>query len=316
MDVVTIGESMVVFTPTSDGFMRNASQFTKKIGGAESNVAVGLARLGHKAGWISKLGDDEFGKAILGFLKSENIDVSNVSIDEEAPTGIYFKEPRRQNHMRVYYYRKGSAASKLTPFDLNQEYIASAKYLHITGITPALSESCKETIFEAIKLAKRHGRTVVFDPNLRLKLWDEATARATLLEIASEADIVLPGIAEGEFLFGERDPEKLGQLFLNHGASLVVMKNGAEGAFYFTEKESALIPGFPVKHVVDPVGAGDGFAAGFLSGLLDGLEVGKAVERANAVGALVTMVTGDVDGLPERDELEQLLSKNEEDVVR
>lgn len=316
MDVVTIGESMVVFTPTSDGFMRNASHFTKKIGGAESNVAIGLARLGHNPGWISKLGDDEFGKAILGSLKAENVDVSNVSFDQEAPTGIYFKEPRRQNNMRVYYYRKGSAASKLVPTDLNPEYLSKAKYLHITGITPALSESCKEVIFEAIKIAKENGTPVVFDPNLRTKLWDEETARTTLLEIAAKSDIILPGITEGEFLFGESDPRKLGRYFLNHGASLVVIKLGAEGAYYFTEKDSALIPGFPVKQVVDPVGAGDGFAAGFLSGLLDGLELNKAVERANAVGALVTMVNGDVDGLPERDEVEQLLSNNGEDVVR
>lgn len=316
MDVVTIGESMVVFTPSSDGFMRNASQFSKKIGGAESNVAVGLARLGHQAGWISKLGDDEFGKSILAFLKGENVDVSQVTFDQEAPTGIYFKEPRRQNSTRVYYYRKGSAASKLSPSILNHDYLAKATFLHITGITPALSESCKETVFEAIKIAKQNGAKVVFDPNLRTKLWDEETARETLLKMAKEADIVLPGVAEGEFLFGENDPHKLGQLFLDHGATVVVMKMGAEGAYYFTEKESALIPGFPVIQVVDPVGAGDGFAAGFLSGLLDGLELGKAVERANAVGALVTMVNGDVDGLPERDEVEQLLSKNSEDVVR
>ncbi len=316
MDVVTIGESMVVFTPTSDGFMRNASHFTKKIGGAESNVAVGLARLGHRAGWISKLGDDEFGKAILAFLKGENVDVSQVTIDQEAPTGIYFKEPRRQNSTRVYYYRRGSAASKLTANDLNNEYLSKAKYVHITGITPALSESCRETVFEIIRLAKQNGSIIVFDPNLRTKLWDEQTARDTLLRLASEADIVLPGIAEGEFLFGENDPHKLGKLFLDHGASTVVMKVGAEGAYYFTNNESVLISGFPVKQVVDPVGAGDGFAAGFLSGLIDGLDLGKAVERANAVGALVTMVNGDVDGLPERDEVEQLLSKNSEDIVR
>jgi 2-dehydro-3-deoxygluconokinase len=316
MDVVTIGESMVVFTPISDGFMRNATQFTKKIGGAESNVAIGLTRLGHKAGWISKLGNDEFGKAILAFLKGENVDVSQVTFDQEAPTGIYFKEPRRQNNMRVYYYRKGSAASKLTPSDLNNAYLSKAKFLHITGITPALSDSCKETIFDAIKLAKSNGSTIVFDPNLRMKLWDEETARETLLEIAAQADIILPGVAEGEFLFRESDPNKLGQLFLYHGASVVIMKMGAEGAYYFTDKASALVPGFPVKQVVDPVGAGDGFAAGFLSGLLDGLEIRQSVERANAVGALVTMVNGDVDGLPERDEVEQLVANNREDVVR
>ncbi|MCM3412719.1 sugar kinase [Metabacillus litoralis] len=316
MDVVTLGESMVVFTPTSDGFMRNANQFTMKFGGAESNVAVGLARLGHQSGWISRLGNDEFGKAILAFLKGENVDVSQVIFDSDAPTGVYFKEPRRQNSTRVYYYRKGSAASKLSKEDLNQAYLTKAKFLHITGITPALSESCRETVFEAINIAKQNGVTVVFDPNLRTKLWDEKTARETLLKLAGEADIILPGVAEGEFLFGESDPHNLGELFLNQGASTVILKMGATGAYYFTTKESALIPGLSVNQVVDPVGAGDGFAAGFLSGLLDELEIPKAVERANAVGALVTMVNGDVDGLPEREEVEQLLSRRFEDVVR
>lgn len=316
MDVVTIGESMVVFTPTTGGFMRYADLFSKKVGGAESNVAIGLSRLGHQAGWISKVGDDEFGKAIFSFLKGESVDISKAKVDDEAPTGIYFKEPRRKNQTMVYYYRKGSAASRLTPGDLNEEYIASAKYLHITGITPALSKNCRETVFEAVKLAKKHGVTVVFDPNLRMKLWDEHTARETLLELAAQADIILPGIAEGEFLFGESDPNKLGELFLQLGASLVVLKVGAEGAYYFTRTEKELVPGFPVENVVDPVGAGDGFAAGVLSGLIDGLSLFDSVERGNAVGALVTMVNGDTEGLPERQEVEMFISRKNEDIVR
>jgi 2-dehydro-3-deoxygluconokinase len=316
MDVVTIGESMVVFTPTSNGLMRYATHFTKKIGGAESNVAVGLARLGHRAGWISKVGNDEFGKAILAFLKGEGVDISRVKVDNEAPTGIYFKEMRRRNDIRVYYYRKGSAASRLTSADLDEEYIASAKYLHITGITPALSASCREAILAAIKIARDNGVKIVFDPNLRLKLWKEEVARKALLHIASQVDIVLPGMVEATFLFGNHPPEKLGQLFLEHGASLVVLKLGEKGAHYFTGKEDKWVPGFPVEQVIDPVGAGDGFAAGFISGLLDGLSIYHAVERANAVGALVTMVYGDVDGLPERDEIEKLITKNNEDVIR
>jgi 2-dehydro-3-deoxygluconokinase len=316
MDVVTIGESMVVFTPTSNGLMRYATHFTKKIGGAESNVAVGLARLGHRAGWISRVGNDEFGKAILAFLKGEGVDISRVKMDEKAPTGIYFKEMRRQNDIRAYYYRKGSAASLLSPADLDEEYIASAKYLHITGITPALSDSCREAILAAIKIARDNGVKIVFDPNLRLKLWKEEAARETLLYIASQADIVLPGMAEATFLFGNHPTEKLGQLFLELGASLAVLKLGEKGAHYFTSKEDKWVPGFPVEQVIDPVGAGDGFAAGFISGLLDGLSIYHAVERANAVGALVTMVCGDVDGLPERDEIEKLITKNNEDVIR
>lgn len=316
IDVVTIGESMVVFTPHTDGLMRYAQSFSKKIGGAESNAAVGLARLGHRCGWISKVGNDEFGHAILAFLKGENIDTSRVLTSDEHPTGIYFKEPRRANDIRVYYYRSGSAASTLSPQDLDREYIAKAKYLHITGITPALSESCKQTIFEAINIARDNGVKVIFDPNLRTKLWDEVTARKTLLEIAAKVDVFLPGVSEGEFLLNEQDPMKQGEAFLNLGPSTVIVKVGEKGAYYFTGEGSGLVPSLPVKNVVDPVGAGDGFAAGFISGLIDGLGVSEAVARANAVGALVTMVRGDADGLPDREELARFLDNSEVDINR
>lgn len=317
MDVVTIGESMAVLTPTSGGFMRQAITFTRQIGGAESNVAVGLARLGHRVGWISKVGDDEFGKAILSFLQGEGVDISQVKADLEASTGIYFKEKRRPGDTRVYYYRRGSAASRLTPNDLDEEYIAKAKYLHITGITPALSRSCQETIFAAIAMARRHGVKIVFDPNLRLKLWREANeAREMLLRIAVQADIVLPGVSEAAFLFGDRSIEEWGKRLLDAGASLVVIKLGASGAHYFTSGANEYVPGFPVEQIIDPVGAGDGFAAGLLSGLLDGLSLTEAVRRGNAVGALVTMVEGDVDGMPERDEVKRLIDRQGEDVTR
>ncbi|KHF38739.1 sugar kinase [Halalkalibacter okhensis] len=315
MDVVTIGETMVLFTP-HNGQLRYASQYVRSFGGAESNVSIGLSRLGHQAGWISAIGDDELGKGMLSFIRGEGVDVSQVKIDPTAPTGIFFKEIRNSSDIRIQYYRKGSAASQLSKEDLDADYIAKAKYLHISGITPALSESCCDMIFEAIKMAKEHGLKIVFDPNLRKKLWSEEQARDVLLKIAAEADIVLPGVAEGEFLFGESDPETLGNRFLNHGASVVILKVGAEGAYYFTNEESVLVPGFKVEQVIDPVGAGDGFAAGFMSGVLDGLSLYEAVQRGNAVGAIVTTVTGDVEGLPEKQEIERFINKPADDVSR
>lgn len=316
MEVVTFGETMVLFTPESTGLMRYASNYSRKFGGAESNYAIGLTRLGHKAGWISRVGDDELGKAMLAFIRGEGVDVSNVKLDKTAPTGLYFKELRSSTEIRVQYYRKGSAASQMTKADLNEDYISKAKYLHISGITPALSENCYEMVIEAIKLAKKNSVKVIFDPNLRKKLWSEEIARKVLLEIAAQADIILPGYEEGLFMFGETDPEKLGELFLQQGPSLVVLKVGAKGAYYFTREESKLVPGFKVEQVVDPVGAGDGFAAGFTSGLLKGFSIEKAVQRGNAVGALVTMVSGDVEGLPEECEVERFINSPSEDVSR
>ncbi|MCL7748255.1 sugar kinase [Halalkalibacter alkaliphilus] len=317
MDVVTIGESMAVFSPESSPLMRYAATYSRKFGGAESNVAIGLTRLGHEVGWISKVGNDELGKGLLSFIRGEGIDVSQVKVDGRAPTGLYFKEVRNASNVKVEYYRKGSAASQLHVTDLDEQYIANAKYIHITGITPALSESCYETVMKMIQIAKDNGVKIVFDPNLRKKLWSEERAREVLLEIASKSDIVMPGISEGEFMFGERDVESLGQTFLEHGASLVVMKVGEKGAYYFTKEQSELVPGFPVDQVVDPVGAGDGFAAGVISGLLDQLPLYQAVERGNAVGAMAVQIPGDFEGLPSREEIHQFLYGAElEDISR
>ncbi|HEU4963374.1 MAG TPA: sugar kinase [Bacilli bacterium] len=316
MEVVTFGETMVLFTPESTGFLRYATQFSRKFGGAESNFAIGLSRLGYDVGWISRVGEDELGKALLAFVRGEGVDTRHVRFDAEAPTGLYIKELRKENDLRVYYYRHGSAASRMSATDLDEAYIASARYLFVSGITPALSDSCYEMTREAIRMAKRNGVQVVFDPNLRRKLWSEERARDVLLEIAAQSDIVLPGLTEAEFLFGEKGLLQLGQAFLDQGASTVVIKLGADGAHYFTRDGHDHVPGCKVDHVVDPIGAGDGFAAGFVSGLLDGLDLEEAVRRANAVGAIVTQVSGDVEGLPEREDVERFLSAPKEDVNR
>lgn len=314
MDVVTIGETMILFT-SEQGLMRYSNQYSRKFGGSETNFAVGLSRLGHNVGWISKLGNDEFGKALLSFVRGEGIDTSQVKIDDEAPTGIYFKELRNPNDVRVYYYRKGSAASRMSKSDLDEGYISNAKFLFITGITPALSDSCHEMIFEAIDMAKRNNVKIIFDPNIRKKLWDEEKARKTIIEIASKVDIVLPGISEGEFLFGEKKPNLIGEKFLELGVPLVVIKLGDKGAYYCTKEEEKIVSGFFVENVVDPVGAGDGFAAGFVSGLLEGLSINHSIRRGNAIGAMVTMVNGDIEGLPELEDLERFISNKALDNV-
>ncbi|KHF38947.1 sugar kinase [Halalkalibacter okhensis] len=315
MDIVTIGETMVLLTP-ENGLMKYATTYNRKYGGAESNFAIGISRLGHQAAWISQVGNDELGKGMISFIRGEGVHVDKVKLIDSASTGLYFKEVRNESDVRVQYYRKGSAASFMSPDMLDEEYLKKAKYLHLTGITPALSDSCYQVILQAIEIAKRNGITVVFDPNLRKKLWSEEKARKVLLDIAGQSDIILPGVAEGEFLFGESDPILLGKRFLEHGAKIVVLKVGAKGAYYFTSDEYKLVPGFKVEKVVDPVGAGDGFAAGFVSGLIDELTIEKAVERGNAVGALVTTISGDVEGLPEKSEIERFIHSPAEDISR
>lgn len=315
MDVVTLGETMVLFTPKSFGLMRYASDFSIKVAGAESNVAVGLTRLGAHAGWISRLGDDEFGERIVSFIRGEGVDVRQVSFDDKASTGLFFKEKLTANEVRVKYYRNDSAASRMSADALDEAYISGAKFLHVTGITPALSQDCYETVLSAIHYAKKNGVIVVFDPNLRRKLWSEDQARKILTELSSLADIVLPGIDEAEFLFGKMDTESLAEAFYTNGSSTVIMKLGKKGAYVHSDQSSGFVEGFPVEQVVDPVGAGDGFAAGCLSGLIDELDLKEAVRRGNAVGAMVTMVDGDVEGLPDKQRLRAFMNKTQHDDV-
>lgn len=298
MDVITIGESMVLFTADSVGPLRFAGSFQKSLGGAESNVAIALSRLGHKAGWVSRVGDDEFGLYIRNYIRGEGVDTSKVIFDKQYPTAVFFKERLAEREPNIYFYRKGSAASQLSPTDLDESYLAQARILHITGIMAAISGSCRETLNQAIKIAKKHGQTVVFDPNIRLKLWTKEEARETLLELASKADIVMPGIEEGEILTGETKPEKIASRLLENGAKVVVIKLGERGAFYATSETSEYVEGTPVQNVIDTVGAGDGFAAGFLSGLIRGWSYQEATKLGNRVGAYALSVVGDVEGYP------------------
>ncbi|MCM3092485.1 MULTISPECIES: sugar kinase [unclassified Cytobacillus] len=317
MDVVTIGETMALFTPNEEGMLRHAHSFSLKFGGAESNVAIGLSRLGHRSRWLSRVGEDEFGDAMLSFIRGEGVDVSYVTRDQEAPTGVFFKEFRRLKDTRVYYYRKDSAASRMDADWLSEESISDAEYLHLTGITPGLSPSCREMFEKAIRIAKENGTKIVFDPNLRLKIWrDEAEARQFLKKYASESDIVLPGISEAEFLFGTCSPEEYVERFHDLGIETVIMKLGKEGSLISSSGLVKKIPGFTVERVIDPVGAGDAFAAGVLSGLLDGKTLEEAALQGNAMGAMVTMVNGDAEGLPNRSDLESFMDGSLEDVTR
>ena len=309
MDVVTFGETMVLFSSDTVLPLEYVHQFNKQFGGAESNVAIGLSRQGHKTGWFSKLGEDAFGRYVRNSIRAEGVDTSRCLFTEDAPTGIYFKERKTGEHVNVYYYRKGSAASQLTPLDLDEEYISQAKILHISGITPALSETAYDTIMGAIKMAKRHELKIAFDPNIRLKLLEAGTLRKRLLTIAGEVDFILTGLDEGEFLTGEKTPELVANKLQGEGSGTVIVKLGEKGAYYQTQTDSGYVEGFPVKQVVDPVGAGDGFTAGFLSGILLNEPIAKAVRRGNAVGSCVVQFNGDIEGLPTRDEVNRIIQQ-------
>lgn len=279
IDVVTIGESMVLFQSLQDGPLPYAPLFTKSIAGAESNVAVGLTRLGRRVRWISRIGTDPFGRMIESTLAGEGVDISHVIRDDSAPTAIYFKEIPGVGDPNVYYYRKGSAASRFVPEEVKPEWFEGAGHLHVTGITPALGPATADTVAAAMRLARERGLTVSFDPNLRRKLWDEEAARQTLLSLIPLCDLFLPGIEESEFLLGEPDIDRAGRAFLAMGPQVVIIKRGAEGAVGYTHTTRMEAPAMTVARIVDTVGAGDAFAAGVLSVL-----AGQTMLRASGAG--------------------------------
>jgi 2-dehydro-3-deoxygluconokinase len=312
-NVLTLGETMVLLNPARSGPMKYLTEFRKQLGGAESNVAIGLARLNHDVGWFSALGDDPHGDYVKSFVRGENVDVSTVRTDPERPTGLMFKERAALGETSVYYYRHGSAASAMTPEDLPHEYLAGANYLHLTGITPALSDSCHETVETAIEIAGAEDVQVTFDPNVRRKLWEsEERMRSALTDLIAASDVVFPGTDEGELLFDTADPAEIAEECMALGAEVAVVTRGEEGAYVASEGGvSEAIPPSEVEQVVDPIGAGDGFVAGFLSGQLDGMDLVESTKRACAVGAFATTVSGDVEALPRRQDLAVFTSEDE-----
>jgi 2-dehydro-3-deoxygluconokinase len=300
----------------NEGALSYSPLFQRTVAGAESNVAIGLRRLGKSVRWISRLGRDPFGETIAATLAGEGLDVSHVIWDDEAPTGIFFKEFKGYGDPNVYYYRRHSAASLLAPADVREEWFRDAKHLHVTGITPALGAESAAAVVCAMQTAKRMGLTVSFDPNLRRKLWEERKARETLLSLIPLCDLFMPGIEEAEFLLGKKEREAYGRAFLAMGPAAVVMKLGPEGAVGFVGDETFYAPAFTVGCTVDTVGAGDAFAAGLLSLLAEAPDweperlkayMPQALERANVYGALATQFKGDWEGLPRLAELERLL---------
>jgi len=300
LDVLTFGESMVLYAPSEHGTLESAPAYHASIGGAESNCAIGLARLGYSVGWVSRLGRDPFGARVLKTIRGEGVDVSRVQMCDSAPTGLMFKEPGPGNTTRVFYYRRQSAAAALQSEQFDS---LSAKYLFVTGITPALSDSNRKLTFELVERFRAAGTKVAFDPNMRFRLWSPSEARVVFLELARKCDILIPSLAEAEIMTGLKEGESMLEALISLGSRQVVLKAGDKGAWYADGLERGFCPCHTVPEI-DPVGAGDAFCAGLLSGLLDGQPLRDAVKRGAALGAFCVSTFGDYQGLPDRAGLE------------
>lgn len=311
LDVITFGEAMMMLVADRPGPLELAQAFHKRTAGAETNVAIGLARLGLRVGWASRLGADSMGRYLLAEMQREGIDCSHVVSDPSQRTAMQFKgQVTDGSDPPIEYHRKGSAASQMQVADIDEAWLLGARHLHSTGVFPAISDNCYEVARKTMALMRAAGKTVSFDPNLRPTLWaSTAHMRAGINALAFGADWVFPGIEEGRLLTGAQTPEAIADFYRAQGAGLVVVKLGADGAYFDNGNEQAYVPGCPVDTVLDTVGAGDGFAVGVISGLLEGLPLRKAVERGTWIGARAVQVLGDTEGLPTRHEL-NLADKN------
>ena len=307
-DVVTVGEAMALMIARDPGPLEEVREFERATAGAELNVAVGLSRLGFKVGYLSRLGQDSLGRHLRAFMEAEGLDLRHLRMEEERPTGFMLKQMAQDGaDPQVEYFRRGSAASGLSMLDMPQQGddFQRARVLHLTGILSALSAGCRELAIAMARRARDDGRLVCFDPNLRPRLWrSPAEMIATVNALASQADLIMPGLAEGRLLTGRQDAADIAAYYLERGARQVVIKLGPQGAYAAdADGRADTVPGIPVRVVVDTVGAGDGFAVGVISALLDGLPLRQAAARGNAIGARVVRFRGDCEGLPTRVQL-------------
>lgn len=306
-DVITYGEAMAMFVADAAGDLAAVHQFTRRLAGAETNVAIGLARLGLRVAWVSRVGNDSFGRFIRSTLGAENVDCRHVATDPRFPTGFQLKAfAENGTDPMVEYHRKGSAASHLSPSDFDSGYFLAARHLHATGVAPALSPTTLAFASQALDTMRAAGRTISFDPNLRPSLWpSEQVMRDELNRLAAQAHWVLPGLSEGRLLTGYSEPDDIAAFYLDRGVEQVIIKLGPDGAYFRTAGgERGVVPAVPVANVVDTVGAGDGFAVGVVSALLEGLPTAAAVARGNRIGAMAIQVRGDMEGLPTRQQLD------------
>lgn len=312
--VVTLGETMCALQAEQIGPLRHNRSVRLTMGGAETNVAIGVRRLGVSSAWIGRVGGDPMGEIIARELRAEGVDVTSLRTDGAAPTGLMVKERRTSKVSRVFYVRSGSAGSRLCPDDVSRELVEGARILHITGITLALSESARAAVHHAIGLARDAGVLVSFDLNHRMGLWTAEEAAEQYRSIVMLADVVFASHDEAQIVVGDLDAVGSAAAMSDLGPKQVIIKQGELGYTAMIHGREYAAPAVAVP-VVDPVGAGDAFVAGYLASLVRGESPDVALRIANALGAFAVSVPGDWEGLPSVAEL-ALLDAHDDPVLR
>lgn len=307
-NVFTLGDALITFNPSETGPLRYVPSFTRKVGGAELNFAIGCARLGLNIKWASRLGGDEFGRVIYNFARGEGVDLSEVEFVENYPTSLNFKEIREDGSGKTFYYRYQSPILTMEPSDITEDMFQGVDLIHLTGVFLAIDPKNLDIVKRVLEIAAEKDIRISFDPNIRLKLWTLDQAKAAYMEILPSVDILLTGLDEIEMIIGESIDQALEQCAKDFNIEQLVIKDGGNGARVYQNGAWHKKEAFRVNPI-DTVGAGDGFDAGYVYATLHGYSPEEALEFANGVGALVTTVSGDNEGLPYLEEVTALIRK-------
>lgn len=306
-DIVAIGEPMLELNSETEGPLSEATRFLVGWGGDTSNFCIAVSRAGGKAGYLTRLGDDEFGESFLALWQQEGVDTCHVVRDPTAYTAAYFISRHGRQHFFTYF-RKDSAASRMHPEFLPTGYIAQARLLHASGISQAISTSACDAVFAAFGIARSAGRLVSYDPNFRPKLWPLERARAVIHETCRLADFVFPSLDEARLLTGLDDAEEIARFYLGLGPKVVALKMGAEGSLVATAEGFERHRPFRVDSI-DMSGAGDTFDGAFVTAFLEGRSPAECARFANAAAALTTTGLGCVSPIPHRRAIEELMRR-------
>ncbi|MFS0733914.1 sugar kinase [Microbacterium sp. 1P10UB] len=309
--LVTLGETMALFRPVESG---EGDAYRLSFGGAESNVAIGVARLGGTATWVGRVGDDVAGRRIARELRAEGVNAV-VRIDDAAGTGAMMKAESAPGRISVQYWRAGSAGSRLAPDDIDPALLRGSSVLHVTGITPALSETAAAAVEGAVDAARSAGVMVSLDVNHRPSLWRGRDPRPLYRRLAASADLVFAGADEAELLVGAGDEEELVTRIAALGPTVVALKLGERGALVRDDGRMLQRSAVPIVPV-DTVGAGDAFVAGYLTELLAGAPAEQRLGTAVAAGAFACLGRGDWESLPHRRQLDLLAASASDPVQR
>ena len=295
-DLFTFGESLSVFISSDTDSVMSATKFERVTAGAEVNVAVALSRLGLKAQYFSRFGNDQLGSVMLADIEAEGVDVS-LAKRVDSFTGAMVRNPGKSAPVEISYLRKGSAASTIEPSDILDSYISSTRWLHATGITCAISESGAKTVKHALEKAAQLKIKSSFDLNIRRKLWSEDAARKVLEPLARDVELLIGGEDEYQVVFGQVEPKQILAEVNKRGCKIAVMTKGDQKMrFSIDGNYEEITP--PKVVAVDPVGSGDAFTGGVIAGLLSGMSTTQALEQGSICGALVASMFGDWTGIP------------------